>query len=635
MAEFAYNGIVMELVKTRMIGREPIRSPDGTDIMYVKHTFDIDAVYNPEATSYGFGEDGEAVQQPGFLPVTTDAAIRQQLMSPRQQLIYAVNDTILLESPYPGSTTDAWVGPMPISCNVREIIGTKTFLISYRIETWVNECQSADSSSRDPIVSSRYQVNHSVDRQRLTTITSTGVTVFRMDGLESAAQGADHYRNKCLPPKPDGFQRQAIDIKVTPDGSKLLWQVVNKEMIVFLGDKQLNKYGVEWFEAVYTQRANPPESGDNDRQSIFVTGIFNCRVVGNKDALKLNLITFAVALAVQRCAIKAGPVIGSDPLIRQVSVSEVVHDRMIDFELVTLYPPPRKPQPIGLAGIRDEFIGIDILDLITVGDANLDMPNDGNTRGTFVGEAMAAALKAACVVVNEPDPDQPSSPGSSIVPLSTYVSPIVTTTVVDDLESQASHYSDATANEGVYTQYNVTATYQRNWGMIACPVAAPTMPSSSSSGGSGGSPPDGLGGLNGPPTYMAPEVLTLCSPMTKVRFAWVVERNGTKPKIPDKDLTSKNLTLLNDMVMVAEVYLAPDGQTKIFRVEGAYEYVQNTAEDGTATIPFPQIPWSDFQWGDDTIEADDFIHGIIDSPDDSTGDGGGGTPPTGLPGKVI
>ena len=61
----------------------------------------------------------------------------------------------------------------------------------------------------------------------------------------------------------------------------------------------------------------------------------------------------------------------------------------------------------------------------------------------------------------------------------------------------------------------------------------------------------------------------MCSPMTKVTFRFVVERNGTKPLIPDKDLTSKNLTLLNDMVLPCEIYLAPDGQLeKSYRIEG-------------------------------------------------------------------
>ena len=127
----------------------------GADYLYTKFSFDIDAVYNPgKATSYEFGDGGMPCAARGSLPVATDAAIRHQLMQPRQQLIYAVNDTILLESPYPGFSTDAFIGPMPISCHIPRSSAPRLFCDpSYKIESWVNECQDPDEASDDPILS--------------------------------------------------------------------------------------------------------------------------------------------------------------------------------------------------------------------------------------------------------------------------------------------------------------------------------------------------------------------------------------------------------------------------------------------------------------------------------------------------
>lgn len=630
MSNITYNGIELSLVKTRLIGRDQVRSQDGSDVLYIKHTFDVDCVYNPYATSYESGPN----QQHGLSPAITDDAIRLALMAPRQQLTYSINDDVVLSSPEQGSTVDAFVGPMPISCNVKEIVGTKTWIVSYRIETWINECATADEAADDPVVSSRFQVDRSVDRQRLTTLTTSGISVFRMDALESANQCADHFLTFLVPSVPTGFQRQAIDVKVNSIGNTLFWVIQDREMMYYLGDTFANQYGVEWCEATFSQVANPPEGGGANKQSIFIHATFQARVVGNKNALKANLITFAVSLAIQRCAIKAGPVIGKDPLIRQISVSEVLTDRIIDLTLVTMYPPSNIPNAIGLGGIQGQYLGIDILTLLNDPDlGNLQMPNDDNTRGTFDGEALASVLKEACLASPSPDKDQPSSPGDSTASTTDYQPPTVSVSVVDNLETQAAMYSDDTASEGLYTEYSVQASYDRNWGVIACSVS--TMPnSSSSSGGSGSLNPSGMT-LPGQITYYPPEILTVSSPIQYVKFSWVVERNGTVPNIPDWDLSTANLTLMSDSVRPAEQYLAPDGQTPVFRIEGLYTYCRNTAEDMSVSFPFPIVPWTSFDYGQYSITEENVVHGILDDPNSSTGSDGGGGEDDNPPGTVL
>jgi hypothetical protein len=77
-----YNNILLELVHTREASRVAIMSDDSSELLYTRHTYDFEAIYNKEATAYNGGN-----QQYGTEPAVTDKSIRYALMQPRQQLL--------------------------------------------------------------------------------------------------------------------------------------------------------------------------------------------------------------------------------------------------------------------------------------------------------------------------------------------------------------------------------------------------------------------------------------------------------------------------------------------------------------------------------------------------------------------
>jgi len=109
MSVVTYGYIELQLVETENYSRDTVTSDDGIDLLYVRHSLTVRAVYNPQATSY---RTGTTTPAPGLRPATTDVAIRQYLLTPRLSLTYGdgLGNTIL-QSPAVGNFLDAKGGP--------------------------------------------------------------------------------------------------------------------------------------------------------------------------------------------------------------------------------------------------------------------------------------------------------------------------------------------------------------------------------------------------------------------------------------------------------------------------------------------------------------------------------------------
>ena len=604
MSSLTYNGITLELVATRMIGRDAVYDQSGSDLLYIRWSFDVDAVYNPAATSY-IDNGGGPVATPGTMPAATDKATLEKLLGePRKPLVYTNGGVMMLQSPPPATTVDAYNGPKPTFCHVRQIYGSKTFLISYRIETYVSSCESPEDRSFDPVLSNRYEVHHDIDDQRMTTIQTNGVAQFRMDALSLSPTGnADHFRSKCLPPIPIGFQRKRIRATVNAVGNLLVWSCIDQEMFYSLGNP--NKYGVEHFEAIFGHQSNPVDIGGT--QSIFDMESLDVHVVGSKNSSKDNLLEFALTMAIERLGLKANPVTDQDALIRSVSIQEQIHNRIVDFRITTQVP-PAKNGIVGLGAVNGIRLGVDLLRSLANNGQNPQMPNDNNSRGSYVGEAFAAALQVACSAI-EPVKSEPGQvKGNSYTPMQTYDPPYVETSVVPDLAKQITKYSQETTNNGLYTEYRVQARWKNDQGVRMMPVAGRRSE--------------------------RPVFLQLYAPVKKIQYTWTVERNGNTPKLPSPIHNDQRMILLESNVEPSEIHLAPDGQTSVYRVAGQYTYGLDIAGDEDFEITYPTVPWTDFRFGNQTIDISDYSHGIIDGPYVSNGGSPhDGDPPLGsLPG---
>ena len=200
-----YGPISLDVIKTNTIDRTPVMTDDGADLLYEKWEIEVEGIYNPETVSYA---GSPPVAGCGNFPAETDAAIHWTLMQPRQVLVYTVNGVILLHSPSDPQgdlDVDAYVGPQPVECAVKQIGSTKTWVVTFRIITWVRQCPQP---MKYPLISNRYEVAHQVDDSHMTTIVTSGVAVFASDALAATQNAAgvsaiaDSFRASACPSSP-------------------------------------------------------------------------------------------------------------------------------------------------------------------------------------------------------------------------------------------------------------------------------------------------------------------------------------------------------------------------------------------------------------------------------------------------
>ena len=269
MTFLSYNDISLEIITTEQHLMEPVWSDDGADLLHVRHTLRISCIFNPEATSYKEATSPHLspVAVKGEMPPDTERAIRHKLSEPRKQLVFAVGGVIVLFSPEGGKTVDATCGPIPRVLNVKQVIGTKCFMVEFEVTTDIYECKS-DASLEYPIVSNRYNQTHHIDNQRLTTIVTRGVAVFRSDRLEAepdpVKRRADFFRSRVIPGCPNNFQRKAMTIGVNTIGNILTYEVQDREQMFSLGaTDNLARYQVEDFQAVQAYNSVTVPVGDD------------------------------------------------------------------------------------------------------------------------------------------------------------------------------------------------------------------------------------------------------------------------------------------------------------------------------------------------------------------------------------
>lgn len=249
MSILVYNGVQMKLIRTQGISRESIYDTSGVDYLYTRWRFDITAIVNRKATSYAPTASGSSLVSGGgtpvatanpvagiFSPVLTDAAIRQALATPRRRLEYWVesgNNTalgtggaaaasgleLLLCSPRVGYYVDAKDGPTPLTYDVKQVVGGKTFLVHWVCETHVNECGLYTGNNLPPIIlSNRWTDTHTADEDYFVTRHVAGVAIFRKDFLSKLEIIPDLFRIDLFPLPPLGFKRQNIQVTAHADG---------------------------------------------------------------------------------------------------------------------------------------------------------------------------------------------------------------------------------------------------------------------------------------------------------------------------------------------------------------------------------------------------------------------------------
>lgn len=233
-----YRDIELKVVKTRQCQKRHLKDPSNTDYTMTEWTFDVDCIYNPEATSVKHNYELNTVDQnPGHHPFETDDALQRYLSAPRGKLVvYGLGagtgpvNQILVMSPISGMECDVMGGPFVEYCGVTKVHGLKTWLVSIRIVTYVNTCLISTLQSameRKVLLSHRWKQYHDINEDHFATIINEGTAIFRMDALRKMSRHPDQYRGALVQAVPPGFKREQIHVTVNEPGNIVRYRTVD------------------------------------------------------------------------------------------------------------------------------------------------------------------------------------------------------------------------------------------------------------------------------------------------------------------------------------------------------------------------------------------------------------------------
>ena len=627
--QVSYGGVTFQIVKTNSYHREPVLSDDKTELLYMNTTYDLTMLWNGDATAF-VGEVGAFVAQPGANPGETDKAIRYHLLKPRLTFTLRSDDgDLLMTVPEPGFDRDPNHGPKPVHCDP-VAVGPTTWRVNWRVVVASIEC-GAGGSPNDvpPILSNRYSQYQETGLDRLTRVTTQGVTVFRADALANLGRSADYYRSRCIPGLPLSFVRQMVSVKINPAGTCLMWTTVDQEVHTSIGATNDPRRGtVDRFEASFSMSSIGPEA--NGVPSAYSLARFDGFAWGNKDSSRAAMFSWLARLAVERMSLPNGKVDPStQPMILKVTTSEKIDSPYVELHVDAKFPPPKIIQQ-GLGPLRVDFLGVDVIRMFANDGTNPQMPGDNNTRGTADVLAFAAAIKEACA----PVPYLPSGvAGSGGDASDNYLASTIAVEVSSSpgLDSSTSSYSPDSTSTGTYSEMSVQSTWKTSTGRVQAQITGPTptpYSSGSSSSGSTSSESDTSTETEDEPTC---EILTLAMPITEVAITFECERTSVPPIIPAPNSYNPNLVLLDETIAPMAVGVASDGFTPVYRIGGTYHYAAKRARKPGAPLLFGVHPFTTFTYADSqmALSEESYSHGIVDpTQPPSPGDSGNSPTPT-------
>ena len=638
-----YNGIRLGIMRTNAYIQQPIHSEDGSDQIGTLVTIDVDAIYNPEVTSYAPTGSGPVQSYGQFAPMT-DTAVAAALMAKRGQLTYVVGNHTVIQSPAPGYAVDIQNGPQPRHCVARQI-NERTWRVNYRVETAIRDCSPAGIG----LVSNRWRQSHQVGADHLSTVTTQGIAIFRTDVLANLDVTADYFRSVLMPKHILDFQRVSIVARLNEIGNVLTYEVIDRERSTQIGSQTAATYGVVDFNAGLQVSTVP--AGEGGIAGPVCMATFDCVVRGDRNSKRSGLYAWASRLAIEKLGIPPEGELPADqagrsPIITHVHCGEQIDRPIVTLQMVAKYIPNN--QNLGaIKGVAWDLLGFDpgryfanpnvdqsiFLEGVTDG-TNPQMPL--GTRGHFDGmmfaQAMTTALQrcqsfapAACLErVPGYGPDDPVSGTPPVAPGSYFcnskplvdvsVGPVLFPITPTNFSSTLSPH--LRSDPDAVTDYRQDVQHTKSRSVIVAPVA-------------------GYAGQETPPL-----VFRLGQSIDYRTVNWTAERIGSPPKIPHPRSNDHSEVLVGHEITAATPELGPDAVAKIQRVSGSYTYAQTRRlGPGRDPLPMGAVPYANFQYGDNLITDNEYKHGMagpnsvyippsgdISDPDFDPAEGGGTGP---------
>lgn len=229
--------IELKLINTFLFEETPIV---GEDQNYICTHFRIgvNCIFNPATTSARRTVASTSLAL-GFPASRTEEALRFFLMQPRGVLKYEHEDGFIqLQSPRdntgfvggPILPNDARNGPIPLKCAVQYVSETRSFLVTWVVDTWVQETWKYTGPLTPVLLSHAWQQVETLDDQYFATRLTSGRATFAADRLFQAQTVPDDYRNFITPPINGAFKRVQSNVVATADGTTVTYECIDREM---------------------------------------------------------------------------------------------------------------------------------------------------------------------------------------------------------------------------------------------------------------------------------------------------------------------------------------------------------------------------------------------------------------------
>lgn len=209
-----------------------------------------------------FDFPGQAPPNVWFTGAESDAEIRYRLLKPRCPLrVWAWDGRTgkpirWLESPRPGFTVDATVGPTPISCDVVAADGEpNSVAVLFQIRTDVTPCPVGSDRF---VLSHRWETTHGHDENYYLTRQINGEIIFHAGVRDALGKNPDLVRNQFMHPVPLGMKRQPAMIAQSSDGLKISYTVLDVDQAITFspGDSGATHIEIEEKMTVVMPRGN-------------------------------------------------------------------------------------------------------------------------------------------------------------------------------------------------------------------------------------------------------------------------------------------------------------------------------------------------------------------------------------------
>jgi hypothetical protein len=551
MSRLVYNNVELSYIRTQAIDFIPKYDDTNTDYLWTEVSISVEALMSGTALPALGGES----------PTQTMVRVRSQLESPRKRLQFFVGNDTLIDTG--GTGRDVQNGPVPQPCTITQIGGSATFLVSFKILTYIVEC-TAGGVAPD-YQSHRWKETVSIDEDFYTKKTRSGKIYTRSD----INANADSLRGLVIPAIDNGFKPISLEVTLQEDGLALMYSWVEQEIYLQPPGPATKA------EGEYIESTSSPHGGIRFSE---------CRVKlsGHKSADKGALLLQAILIATTAVSpdqpMSTAGNLNAGPMLTAAAVRTSLYENKVEVNIkAQITSTPARKQGVPMDVKRFTFI--------PKGSEPGTLPPDPGIRGTAGLALFAATFSDPCLT----ESILLNTGLGATRQLNTSGIPEVRVLTTQQLPDDNRALYSTSQLPGFLTNAQIHCEYQVKTWNVQLPVASANSASA---------------------------LVTLASPTGQKIVDWSTEKVGGAPKVPDPNVSDSNLVLLNYSMRPEVTVANSDGTVLTYKRSGRYVYAIQDVSQCVVDAGLPEfIDPSVRQLS--VVQLADLAHGLIDG---GTGD---------------